>query len=143
MAQQTREPAANLGLLEATMIGMGAMIGAGIFVLTGLATETAGPAAIFAFALNGGVTAFTALSYAELASSIPKNGGGYAYVHEAFSDTVSFVMGWMMWFTYMIAGALYTLGFASNAFEFVEIYGIHLPGPVTLYALASVFFLIS
>ncbi|PSQ21629.1 amino acid transporter, partial [Halobacteriales archaeon QS_9_67_17] len=73
----TREPEAELGLLDATMIGMGAMIGAGIFVLTGLAAEIAGPAAILVFALNGVVTAFTALSYAELASAIPKSGGGY------------------------------------------------------------------
>ena len=73
---ETRSPEAELGLLDATMIGMGAMIGAGIFVLTGLAAEIAGPAAIVVFALNGVVTAFTGLSYAELASSIPKSGGG-------------------------------------------------------------------
>jgi amino acid transporter len=120
------------------MVGIGAMIGAGIFVLTGLATETAGPAAIVAFALNGGVTTFTALSYAELASAIPRNGGGYAYVREAFPASVSFVMGWTRWFTYMIAGALYALGFSSNFVEFLELYGIHLPGPPVVYALGAV-----
>ncbi|MFP4175281.1 MAG: APC family permease [Halobacteriales archaeon] len=133
-----REPNRSLGLLDATMIGMGAMIGAGIFVLTGLAAETAGPAAILAFALNGVVTSFTALSYAELASSIPKNGGGYAYVNEVFSDVVSFLMGWMLWFAYMIAGALYALGFGSNFIEFFHIYDITLPGGHTLYALGVV-----
>jgi L-asparagine transporter-like permease len=65
-----RSPEASLGLLDATMVGMGAMIGAGIFVLTGLAAEKAGPGAIIVFALNGVVTTFTALSYAELASAI-------------------------------------------------------------------------
>jgi amino acid transporter len=133
-----RSPHASLGLLDATMVGIGAMIGAGIFVLTGLATETAGPAAILAFALNGGVTMFTALSYAELASAIPRNGGGYAYVREAFPASVSFVMGWTRWFTYMIAGALYALGFSSNFVEFLELYGIHLPGPPVVYALLAV-----
>jgi len=122
-----REPAASLGLLDATMVGIGAMIGAGIFVLTGLATETAGAGAIVVFALNGGVTTFTALSYAELASAIPKNGGGYAYVREAFSDPVAFVMGWTRWFTYMAAGALYALGFSSNFVEFVHLYWAGLP----------------
>lgn len=125
-----RSPATSLGLLDATMVGIGAMIGAGIFVLTGLAAEIAGPAAILVFFLNGGVTTFTALSYAELAAAIPKNGGGYAYVRETFPDPVAFVMGWTRWFTYMAAGALYALGFASNGVEFVHLYWDGLPaGP--------------
>ncbi|WP_257300346.1 APC family permease [Haloarchaeobius sp. FL176] len=131
-----REPAAELGLLDATMIGMGAMIGAGIFVLTGLAAEISGPAAILVFVLNGVVTAFTGLCYAELASSIPKSGGGYAFVREIFDDLPSFVMGWMLWFAYMIAGALYALGFAPNFLEFLHVYGFVPPpgevGAVTL-----------
>ncbi|MFB6178630.1 MAG: APC family permease, partial [Halorientalis sp.] len=109
MSQNNRAPEAELGLLDATMIGMGAMIGAGIFVLTGLAAKTAGPAAILVFVLNGVVTTFTGLSYAELASAIPRSGGGYAFVNEVFGDLVSFLMGWMLWFAYMIAGALYAL----------------------------------
>ncbi|MFD1585471.1 APC family permease [Halorientalis brevis] len=117
-----RSPEASLGLLDATMIGMGAMIGAGIFVLTGLAAKTAGPAAILVFALNGVVTTFTGLSYAELASAIPRSGGGYAFVNEVFGDLVSFLMGWMLWFAYMIAGALYALGFAPNFLELLHIY---------------------
>jgi APA family basic amino acid/polyamine antiporter len=122
-----RAPAAELGLLDATMIGMGAMIGAGIFVLTGLAAETAGPAAVLVFGLNGVVTTFTAFSYAELASAIPRSGGGYAFVNEVFGDLVSFLMGWMLWFAYMIAGALYALGFAPN---FVELLHLSLGGTV-------------
>ena len=124
VSSETRSPEAKLGLLDATMIGMGAMIGAGIFVLTGLAAEIAGPAAILVFALNGAVTAFTGLSYAELAASIPKSGGGYAFVREIFDDFASFVMGWMLWFAYMIAGALYALGFAPNFIELLHVYGV-------------------
>jgi amino acid transporter len=130
-----RAPEAELGLLDATMIGMGAMIGAGIFVLTGLAAEIAGPAAIFVFALNGVVTAFTGLSYAELASAIPKSGGGYAFVREVFADLQSFLMGWMLWFAYMIAGALYALGFAPNFLELLHVYGI-VPPPEQVGAVA-------
>ena len=59
----------DLGLFDATMIGVGAMIGAGIFVLTGIASGVAGPGALLAFILNGFVTLLTALSYAELASA--------------------------------------------------------------------------
>lgn len=120
------------------MVGMGAMIGAGIFVLTGLAAEKAGPGAIFVFALNGVVTTFTALSYAELASAVPKSGGGYAYVREVFSGPVAFVMGWTRWFTYMAAGALYALGFAPNFIEFVHIYWPGLPELPVVYALVVV-----
>jgi APA family basic amino acid/polyamine antiporter len=132
---KTRSPDAELGLLDATMIGMGAMIGAGIFVLTGLAAEIAGPAAILVFALNGAVTAFTALSYAELAASIPKSGGGYAFVREIFDDFASFIMGWMLWFAYMIAGALYALGFAPNFLELLHVYGV-VPPPEQVGAVA-------
>jgi len=130
-----RAPEANLGLLDATMIGMGAMIGAGIFVLTGLAAELAGPAAILVFALNGVVTAFTGLSYAELAASIPKSGGGYAFVREVFADLPSFVMGWMLWFAYMIAGGLYALGFAPNFLELLHVYDLT-PAPDQVGAVA-------
>jgi amino acid transporter len=135
-SQETRSPQAELGLLDATMIGMGAMIGAGIFVLTGLAAEIAGPAALLVFVLNGVVTAFTGLSYAELASAIPKSGGGYAFVREVFADLPSFLMGWMLWFAYMIAGALYALGFAPNFLELLHVYGLtpapHAVGAVTV-----------
>ena len=132
---QTRSPQAELGLLDATMIGMGAMIGAGIFVLTGLAAEIAGPAAILVFTLNGVVTAFTGLSYAELAASIPKSGGGYAFVREIFADFSSFIMGWMLWFAYMIAGGLYALGFAPNFLELLHVYEI-VPAPDKVGAVA-------
>ena len=60
--------ARDLGLFDATMIGVGAMIGAGIFVLTGIAAGESGPASILAFALNGLVTLLTAFAYAELAA---------------------------------------------------------------------------
>lgn len=123
MERGNRKPAAELGLLDAITIGMRAMIGAGIFVLTGLAAQISGPAAIFVFVLNGIVTAFTGLSYAELASAIPKSGGGYAFVREIYDDLQSFVMGWMLWFAYTIAGAVYALGFAPNFLELLHVYG--------------------
>ena len=114
--------AQDLGLFEATMIGIGAMIGAGIFVLTGIAAGVAGPASILAFALNGVVTLLTALSYAELASAYPESGGGYSYIKKAFPGPVGFASGWMLWFCYIIACSLYALGFGSYFWEFVHTY---------------------
>jgi amino acid transporter/nucleotide-binding universal stress UspA family protein len=116
--------ARTLGLFDATMIGLGAMIGAGVFVLTGIAAGEAGPAAIIAFALNGIVTTFTAFSYAELASAIPEAGGGYSFVKRAMPGLVGFVAGWMLWFAYTVACALYAVGFGGY---FIELLGSYWP----------------
>nr|NIP58479.1 amino acid permease [Gemmatimonadota bacterium]NIT87508.1 amino acid permease [Gemmatimonadota bacterium]NIU31377.1 amino acid permease [Gemmatimonadota bacterium]NIU36054.1 amino acid permease [Gemmatimonadota bacterium]NIV61729.1 amino acid permease [Gemmatimonadota bacterium] len=105
--------ARDLSLFDITMIGVGAMIGAGIFVLTGLAAGQAGPGIVMAFAFNGFITIFTGMVYAELGSAIPKAGGGYHWVHEALGAGQSFVAGWMSWFAHAVAGSLYALGFGS------------------------------
>lgn len=95
------------------MIGVGAMIGAGIFVLTGIAAGTTGPGFILAFALNGIVTLFTAMVYAELGSAIPEAGGGYLWVKEVLGKSNGFLAGWMSWFSHAVAGSLYALGFGA------------------------------
>lgn len=100
------------------MIGVGAMIGAGIFVLTGIAAGESGPASILAFGLNGAATLLTAFAYAELASAIPEAGGGYAFVRRAFPGVVGFIAGWMLWFAYTVACSLYALSFAGYFWEF-------------------------
>ncbi len=114
--------ARDLGFFDATMMGIGAMIGAGIFVLTGIAAGEAGPAAILAFALNGVVTLLTAFCYAELSSAIPEAGGGYSFVKKAFPGAVGFLSGWMLWFAYTVACSLYALGFAGYFWEFFHKY---------------------
>lgn len=116
--------ARTLGLFDAIMIGLGAMIGAGVFVLTGIAAGEAGPAAIIAFALNGIVTTFTAFTYAELASAVPEAGGGYSFVKRAMPGAVGFLAGWMLWFAYTVACALYAVGFGGY---FVELLGSYWP----------------
>ncbi len=114
--------ARHLGLFEATMIGVGAMIGAGIFVLTGIAAGNAGPAALLAFGLNGIVTLFTALSYAELSSAIPEAGGGYSFIKKVMPNSIAFTSGWMLWFAYIVACSLYAKGFGSYFMEFTTRY---------------------
>jgi amino acid transporter/nucleotide-binding universal stress UspA family protein len=105
----------DLNLFTITMIGVGGMIGAGIFVLTGIAAGVAGPALVLAFALNGIVTSFTALAYAELGSAFPEAGGGYLWVKEGLGGTNGFLAGWMSWFAHAVAGSLYALGFGRFA----------------------------
>ncbi|MGD2077714.1 MAG: amino acid permease [Chloroflexota bacterium] len=114
----------TLSLLDITMIGVGAMIGAGIFVLTGIAAGHAGPALTIAFLLNGIVTTFTALSYAELGSSFPEAGGGYLWVKEGMSGTQGFLAGWMSWFAHAVACSLYALGFGRFAYEIWHLAGL-------------------
>lgn len=112
--------ACTMGFFDATMIDPGAMIGAGIFVLTGLAAGEAGPAALVAFALNGLITGITAFTYAELAPSIPQAGGGYAFVKQAFPGLTGFLSGWMLWFAYPVACALYAVGFGGYFLELMH-----------------------
>ncbi len=114
--------ARGLGFFDATMLGVGAMIGAGIFVLTGIASGEAGPAALLAFALNGVVTLMTAMAYAELASTIPEAGGGYSFVKHAFPDVMGFIAGMWLWFAYTVACSLYAAGFGYYLMEFFAIY---------------------
>ncbi|MGD2116589.1 MAG: amino acid permease [Acidobacteriota bacterium] len=111
--EQRTELSRDLGLFTITMVGVGAMIGAGIFVLTGIAAGTAGPALILAFAANGVVTFLTALAYAELGSAIPEAGGGYLWVKQGLPGPNAFLAGWMSWFAHAVAGSLYALGFGS------------------------------
>lgn len=128
----------DLGPFTVTMIGVGGMIGAGIFVLTGIAAGVAGPALILAFFLNGLVTSFTALSYAELGSTFPGAGGGYMWIKEALGGTLGFLSGWMSWFAQAVAGSLYGLAFGRFMAEVFERSGVSFFG-LTLEQTAMVF----
>ena len=103
----------EMGLLEATLIGEGTMIGAGIFVLTGIAAGVAGPGLIITFSLNGVVALLTAFSYAELGSCFHDAGGGYLWVKEGLPKWNGFISGWMSWFAHAVACSLYALGFGA------------------------------
>jgi amino acid transporter/nucleotide-binding universal stress UspA family protein len=107
----------DLGVFTITMIGVGGMIGAGIFVLTGIAAGIAGPGLVLAFFLNGLITVLTAMSYAELGSAFPEAGGGYLWVKEGLGGAQGFLAGWMSWFAHVVAGSLYALGFGRFAAE--------------------------
>ncbi len=107
----------TLSLFTITMIGVGGMIGAGIFVLTGIAAGIAGPGLVLAFLLNGLVALLTGMVYAELGSAFPEAGGGYLWVKEGLGNAQGFLAGWMSWFAHAVAGSLYALGFGRFAAE--------------------------
>ncbi|MFB6178971.1 MAG: amino acid permease, partial [Halorientalis sp.] len=111
-----------MSLFDVTFIGVGAMIGAGVFALTGFAAGLAGPALTLAFFLNGFVALFTAVSYAELGAAFPEAGGGYLWVKEALVDPNGFYAGWMSWFAHAVACSLYAVTFGVFLTEFA-VYG--------------------
>src|SRR6056297_4035651 len=112
----------DMNLFDITFIGVGAMIGAGVFALTGFAAGMAGPALVLAFGLNGFVALFTAVSYAELGAAFPEAGGGYLWIKEALVDPNGFYAGWMSWFADAVACSLYAVTFGVFLTEFL-VYG--------------------
>ena len=98
----------DLTLFQITMMGLGMMIGAGVFLGIGNSIHESGPGGVLlTFTLNGVIATFTALSYAELSSAIPRAGGAYNYARIGFGRGTSFLAGWMEWFASSVAGSLY------------------------------------
>ena len=103
----------ELGVLEATSMGLGTMIGGGIFILPSIAAAQAGPASMISFAIGGGVSLLAALSLSELATSMPSAGGSYYFVRRALGPLAGSVVGWGMWTGLMFAPAFYAVGFGQ------------------------------
>ncbi|MGD8708697.1 MAG: amino acid permease [Nitrosopumilaceae archaeon] len=103
----------NIGTFGAASVGIANIIGAGIFVLSGVAAGVAGPAVILSFLIAGGIAMMTALSAAELSSFITDTGASYAYTKRAFGRFWSFLVGWFKYFDYLVGGAAVSVGFAA------------------------------
>jgi basic amino acid/polyamine antiporter, APA family len=111
----------SLGFWGAAGIGIGAIIGTGIFVLIGVASGIAGPAVILSFIIAGFVALLTGLSTAELSSFIHESGGSYIYTTKAFGEFPGFVVGWMKSFDYIVGASAVSVGFAAYLTYFVGI----------------------
>ncbi len=116
----------DLGLIAVTMIGVGAMIGAGVFVLTGIAAGQAGPGLLLAFFLNGCIALIIGGSYAELGSCFPAAGGGYLWIKQGMNDLFGFLSGWMSWSAQSLACALYALAFGAFFVQLLGLWGLDL-----------------
>jgi amino acid transporter len=104
----------ELGFLDATSIGLGTMIGGGIFILPSIAAAQAGPASAISFLIAGVVSLLSALSHAEVATDMQdSDGGSYEYVHRALGPVFGSVVGWGMWVGLIFATAFYAVGFAQ------------------------------
>ncbi|MFB6254003.1 MAG: amino acid permease [Halobacteriaceae archaeon] len=109
----------DIGIIGAIALGVGTMIAAGIFVLSGLAVSNVGAMAIVAFIIAAIVASFTAFAYAEFASIYPESGGGYAYVANTFDSDLTYIVGWSMILGYPASAAFYLAAFSDWFDEFI------------------------
>ena len=115
----------DLTLFHITMMGLGMMIGAGVFLGVGNAIHHAGPGGLLlTFALGGALAIFTAMSYAELSSAIPRAGGAYNFARVGFGRGTSFLAGWMEWFASSVAGSMYAITFAIYSVRYLVALGV-------------------
>ena len=118
----------TLGWFDLILLGLGAIIGTGIFVLTGVAAaEYAGPGLILSFVIAGLAVAFTALSYAEFASSIPVSGSTYSYSYVAIGEIVAWIIGWVLILQYAFSIPTIALGWSGYFVGLLNSLGVHLP----------------
>jgi len=110
---EDEELAKDLGLLSALMIGMGTMIGAGIFVLPGVAAQEAGPIVVVSFVVGGVIAMINALAVSELGTAMPKAGGGYYYINRGLGPLFGSISGMGDWMGLAFASAFYCIGFGG------------------------------
>ncbi len=118
----------SVGALDLTALGVGAVIGTGIFVVIGEGVGEAGPAVILAFILAGVTCFFSALSYAELASSIPVSGSAYTYAYATLGEVIAWIIGWDLILEYGVAVAAVAVGWGANFNTFLDTtFGVAIP----------------
>ena len=108
-------------------LGVGAIVGTGIYTLTGVGAERAGPAVILAFAIAGAVCACAALAYAEMATLIPTSGSAYTYTYSVIGETVAWVVGWSLILEYSLACSAVAVGWSGYLVGWLQSAGVWLP----------------
>jgi len=121
------ELAKDLGLLSALAIGMGTMIGAGIFVLPGVAAQEAGPVVVVSFVIGGAIAMVNALAVSELGTAMPKAGGGYYYINRGLGPLFGSISGMGDWMGLAFASAFYCIGFGGYLTELLTGTALALP----------------
>jgi len=117
-----------LGPLQLTSLGVGAIIGAGIFIVTGLvAKDKAGPAIMLSFVIAGFACAFAALCYAEFASMVPVAGSAYTYAYATLGEFFAWIIGWDLILEYGVGAASVAHGWSHYCTDFLGIFGVKLP----------------
>ena len=118
----------DLGVMDLTFLGVGGIIGAGIFVLTGIAAaKYAGPAISISFALAGLLCILVGLAYSEFASMIPSSGSVYSYTFASLGEGMAFLTGWSLLLGYTVTGSAVAVGFSGYLAGILKSYGYIIP----------------
>ena len=118
----------SLGAFQLTMLGVGAIIGTGIFVLTAEAAQKAGPGMMASFVIAGFVCAVTALCYAELAAMVPVSGSAYTYSYAVLGELIAWIVGWALILEYTIAASAVSVGWSNYFVPLIShSFDIHIP----------------
>lgn len=127
-----------LGPLQLVLLGVGCIVGAGIYVMIGpAAANYAGPGVILSFLIAGTACALTALCYAELAAAVPAAGSSYTYCYAAMGEVYAWALGWLLMLEYGLAGSLLAVGFAGYFVSLLGDFGVHLPSAISTSWLQS------
>ena len=117
----------QLGWFQLMMLGIGAIIGTGIFVLTSVAAQKAGPGMMYSFVIAGTVCALTALVYAEIAAMVPVAGSAYTYSYAVLGELIAWMVGWALILEYAVAASAVAVGWSGYASGFLAAHGWALP----------------
>ena len=117
----------QLGAFQLTMLGIGAVIGTGIFVLTAEAGQKAGPAMMFAFVIAAIVCGLAALAYSELAAMVPVSGSAYTYTYGVLGEALAWVVGWALVLEYAVAAGAVSVGWSGYMNGLLTSVGLDLP----------------
>ncbi len=117
----------TLGPFQLTALGVGAIIGAGIFVLVGLGAQYAGPGLTLSFVLSGLGCAFAGLCYAEFAAMIPLAGSAYTYAYATLGELFAWIMGWNLTLEYAMGASTVSSGWSNHFIELLDIFHIKIP----------------
>lgn len=121
----------DLGTWDLTLLGVGAVVGTGIFVLSGTGAIMAGPGVIISFIIAGLACLFAALTYAEFASTVPVSGSAYTYAYATIGEFFAFLIGWDLISEYLLAVSAVAAGWSGYAQAFLESVGIRIPAFLT------------
>lgn len=116
-----------LGPFQLTALGIGAVIGAGIFVLAGLGAHYAGPGLMLSFVLSGFGCAFAGLCYAEFAAMIPLAGSAYTYAYATLGELIAWIIGWDLTLEYAMGASTVSSGWSNNFVELMNVFNIRFP----------------